>query len=247
MKRSRPTQERLLGDSLVQIVQTAELAAFQTGEIQLGPLPVIYLMGPDTLALWTEALTIPVASVIGDSQQVADLRDIKPPLPLKKSRLLWYLAGLALLLLIIAAIILVRRRKKELGIYSRPLPPPLDEFKQGLVQLEADRFPEQGEWGLYTLRLSWLVRRYMERRFRAPILEMTTSEIRRWSRGETLDMKLGSRLIQWLGIGDQIKFAGVVPTLAECGRMLEEGREIVFRIEETLPGDEEPAGEERED
>ncbi|MBU1948250.1 MAG: hypothetical protein KJ927_06030, partial [Candidatus Eisenbacteria bacterium] len=242
LRKGSAPKERNLGDSLTYYSQSVELAAFEPGHHRLGPLPVAYLLGADSLLLWSDTLAISIARVINDSQQVADLRDIKPPLPMKRSRLLWIVMGGVLLLAAAAAYYLLRRRRGQMGTLARPALPPLEEFDLGLVKLQADRFPEKGEWGLYTLRLSWLVRRYMERRYQKPILEMTTAEIRRWTRQEAFDLKLGNRLLNWLGVGDQIKFAGAVPTLAECGNLMNEGREIVHRIHESTLSDAESDG-----
>ncbi|MBD3335798.1 MAG: hypothetical protein GF355_09805 [Candidatus Eisenbacteria bacterium] len=218
-------------DSLDLWSQTAELAPFRTGEVTLGPLQVPVVQDGDTVRRRSDSLSITVASVLGDSLARADLRDIKPPVPLGGGRPWWHfaLAGSALLALAAALFLWLRRRRLRRA--AAPLPPPWEEFRRGLEELERARLPEQGQWGAHALLLSHLLRRYMERRFGAPVLEMTTFEVRRWIRGADFDLKLEARLLRWMERGDQIKFAGAVPTLSEAAALQEDARRLAADME----------------
>jgi hypothetical protein len=218
-----------LGDTLTLWRQVVTLVPFQVGSLQFGPLSIPVAAGEDTVLEMSNALQVRVASVMGDSA-AADLRDIKPPYSLGRAWWPFAVAAAAFVLALIAASLVWRRRRRDLA-GERPLPPPWEEFQQGLRELEARNLPEKGEWGVYTLDLSWIVRRYLERRFEAPVLKMTTMEIGRWVARADLHAKQESRLLRWLGRTDLIKFAGSVPTLGECGELREEARDLIGGVE----------------
>lgn len=218
-----------MGDSLTVWRQVVTLVPFQLGSLEVGPLAIPVVTAGDTVLKMSDALQVRVASVLGDSA-AADLRDIKPPYALGRAWWPFAVAAAAFLLALIAASLVWRRRRRDLA-QERPLPPPWEEFQQGLRDLEARNLPEKGEWGAYTLELGWVVRRYLERRFEAPVLKMTTMEIGRWVAQADLHAKQESRLLRWLGRTDLIKFAGSVPTLGECGELREEARDLVSGVE----------------
>lgn len=226
---SQDTRQSHPSDSLTALRQDVTLVPFQVGPLQVGPLTIPVVAGGDTLLYMSDTLLVQVASVLGDSA-AADLRDIKPPFPLSREWWPFAAAAAALLLALIVGGLLWRRNRAE-AKRERPLPPPWEEFKKGLAALEAKDLPGTGQWGKFTLRLSWLVRRYLERRFEAPVLEMTTLEIRGWVTDADLHAKQENRLLHWLSRTDLIKFAGSVPTLGECRELGDEARDLVSGLE----------------
>lgn len=214
--------------------QDAEIAAFATGAVRIGPLAIAVVASGDTVLHTSDTLAVRIASVLGDSLEMADLRDIKPPVALGRGRMPWVLAAAALVLLALVAAFLIWRRRRVRALAETPLPPPWEEFRDGHRALMNRDLPSSGAWGEYTLELGWLARRYLERRLDAPVLEMTTLQIRRWIGGVGLGPKAENRLVEWLNRSDLIKFAGSVPTLAECTQLGREVRDWVEQVETFL-------------
>jgi len=230
LRTAREPARRTVGDSMEVWTQEADLAPFATGSLAIGPLPIRIVLAQDTLVERSDVLAVEVASVLADSSEMADLRDIKPPIPLGSPRWPYAAAAAALLALAAVAAWMIRRRRKR-EAEGPPLLAPWEEFRRALEDLESRRLPETGDWGRYTLELGWTVRRYLERTFGEPVLEMTTGEVRGWLRGMDFSPVRESRMLRWLDRSDLIKFAKAVPTLGECRELMGEARDLVRDVE----------------
>jgi len=120
---------------------------------------------------------------------------------------------------------LMRRRS------AAPPPPPLPADQWALREierLEAERLPERGEVDGFFVRLSDVVRTYIERRFGIAAPEQTTQEFLR-AAGRHPDLAGGHErtLAQFLRTADMVKFAAQRPAGTECGRALDAMRGFV--------------------
>jgi hypothetical protein len=120
---------------------------------------------------------VTVASVLGDANESADIRDIAGPEAVPRDLRPWYVAGgaLAALTLLVLGWRWLRRRRRHA---ERAAPPrPAHEIAaEALRALRARRLPEAGEFKEFYSALSDIVRRYLEDRFRLRAPEMTTEE-----------------------------------------------------------------------
>lgn len=112
-----------------------------------------------------------------------------------------------------------------------PLPPPDEEFEDRLGELLAAKYPERGEMRLFTQELSWVLRRYLGRRWDQPAVEATRPEILRWLPQTDLAVGDQQQLAGWLARTDSIKFAGARPVLAETEELTDQARRIVEESE----------------
>jgi hypothetical protein len=228
LRRPPRLRRRRLGDGLTRWRWDLELAPFATGTLKVGPLAVAVASERETLRVLTDSLWLPVRSVLPESVALADLRDIKPPVGL--GRFPWLLAGAGLALAALVLFLLTRRRARE-ETAGEPALAPHEEFLRLLRQLEADGLPERGQWKAFALRLTWILRRYLERTTGARVLEMTTREIQAWLPETGWPERLRQVLLEELRFWDGIKFAGRIPTLGECGRSVERIRGLVGELE----------------
>jgi hypothetical protein len=165
---------------------------------------------------------VTVASVLGDANESANIRDIAGPEAVPRDLRPWYVAGgaLAALTLLVLGWRWLRRRRRHA---ERAAPPrPAHEIAaEALRALRARRLPEVGEFKEFYSALSDIVRRYLEDRFRVRAPEMTTEEfLAATARGATLERSHRALLGTFLGESDLVKFARFVPTLGDSERAM---------------------------
>lgn len=98
---------------------------------------------------------------------------------------------------------------------------------EALDRLERDELPAKGEVKVYYVRLSEIVRAYLERRYRFPALEMTSDEIRARIDALTLggDARVG--IDDFLAETDLVKFADFDPGDAATDTVMKLARGLV--------------------
>lgn len=175
-------------------------------------------LGPQTFLLaWslvkagkTETVLTPVVLNVEDPPKAsAELRDIKPPLAARGPLWPWLLAAAALA----AAAWLLSRRKPSA---ARPTAAePVDErpaeaiAEAALADLEASGLWAQGLHKEHALRLTEILRRYLEARFPLPATRLTTSELHRGLRTLELDRAVVALFKSLFDRADLVKFAKV--------------------------------------
>ena len=214
------------------VVSRLELrvAAFELGELAFPPLDVeVVDAAGEVTSLATEAAPVVIESVGRD--EGGDIRDIKGPLaiPFAVVTLLPWIA--ALLAVAAAAAWLYRRYRRR----SRPealvptLPPrPAHEVaREALDALEAAGLLERGEIKTYHIRLSDIVRVYVEGRFRVDAMEMTTGEVLDGLHRTDADRGAVADVRRVLDRCDLVKFAKLRPAIPECRELLPLARRVV--------------------
>lgn len=174
----------------------------------------------------------------------ADLRPLAPMASLRRFPWWFALGGALLVAGAIAALLWLRHRRRMRGDVAEPPPPPPGiEFAEALRALLARELPERGEMRLFTQELSWILRRYLGRRWERPALASTRPEIVAWLPTTGLCVRDQGEVALWLETTDRIKFAGHMPLLADVRALLEVARRIVDRTEAHFtppPAEEEP-------
>ncbi len=200
-----------------------QLIGWSPGEHDIDSPPVRYRAPGDELRdADGDPTRVVVASVLGDADATADIRDIKGPEPAPPNRLPWLvggglLAGLALL----AGIVRALRRRGRAPVPAAPPRPAHEVATEALHALRARRLPEAGEWKEFYSALSGIVRRYLEDRFAVRAPEMTTEEfLAATARGGALERTHRGLLGAFLAESDLVKFARHVPTLGDSERAL---------------------------
>ena len=184
--------------------------------------------------LVTREIQVPVRSLLPpDTDQVA-IKDIKPPysLPLNKVQL-FLLAGLALVLAVLVLFAFYFWTKKHGKKISPEIKPgPAEIARQELERLLAENLLAKGEIKLFHLRISDILRRYIENRFGVRAPEQTTEEflIKLSQAGSADNILLGSHealLADFLSQCDLVKFAKHEPSIIECEKTMKICREFI--------------------
>ncbi len=211
------------------------ITTFTTGEYVIPPLEIGYLTADSVEhSITSEPLTIMVESVIATAEDTTDIRGLKPQASVP-ANYLPYIIIVAVLLLLGGGIWYWRYRKlhpKPKEEEAEPPIPPWEEALSALSELESSDLLETARVKLYYLRLSEIVKRYLERRFRIAAVDMTTYEIKQNMRKARFDSWLYNRAANFLESADLVKFAKYIPSSEEIENDFSSARYIV---EETIP------------
>lgn len=227
--RVAPTQTR--GD-VGSSVARFSLTTFELGEVEL-PSFDVRVLHPDGReeVLATDGYGVEVVSV--GVEEGGDIREIRGPVTIPVGAL--GLLALAILLMLLGAAayaVIQRRRRSDAGEIVAPGPPPRPPHEVALEELdrlEASTLLEDGRIKDYHIRVSEILRRYVEERFRVPALEMTTWEVLGGLQSAGVDEGVRADLRRFLDQCDLVKFAKAKPDEAASRSALALGRDWVHR------------------
>lgn len=213
------------------------LAGFELGDLEI-PSFRIPLSGPEGAAdtLTTDPFGVGVVSVGLDES--GDIRDIKGPLSIARS---WWAAALWLALAAVLAVggFYAWRRRRSRPAIARPGPPPPPPRPhhvvalEALAELESSRLLDQGRVKEYHVRVSEIVRTYVEGQLEVPALEMTTGEVVDGLEGAALGAPLCDKFRSFLERCDLVKFAKLRPAGDDSRASLAMARDLVRRTSGT--------------
>ena len=210
---------------------TLVITSFELGELEL-PAIAVPATAPDgtSRTLLTDPFRIGVESVGLDES--GDLRDIKGPLSLARSwwvLLLW--VALAAVLAGGAAYYLYRRRRavpEPRPTVPRAPPRPFHEIAlEALRALEKSSLLERGQVKEYHVRISEIIRRYIEGQFEVPALELTTREVADGMRRAALGAPIIEAFRGFLARCDMVKFAKLRPVVEDSRELMGQAQELV--------------------
>ncbi len=215
------------------------LVTYTPGELQVPGPTVQYLAANgewQSLAAPDAAVQVESLLPAPDASPGAALRDIKPPVAVARdyTPLVWIAAAAAVL----GGLIwwLLRRRRRP-SVVRVPAPRPAHELAlEALTHLRDERLVEAGRHEVFYVRLSAIVREYVEARFRLRAPEMTSEEfLQAAQRNAQLGAPQRSLLGQFLGEADLVKFARHTPTANDAERAFEAARDFVHSTTPQVP------------
>ena len=229
---------RFDGDALV---ARYRLTTFASGSLTL-PSIVVALpaaAGPDPApstprSLASQPITIPIASFFNEWDEVpTHLRPLKAPVEALDESSRWpLLVGLSAVagLLLVAVALLLRRLLRP-----APAPPAHTIALRACDALAADGLAAAGRVHEFHVRLTDILRGYIEARFGIRAPERTTPEFLAEARAsDAFTEGQRTRLAELLTAADRVKFAGARPDSTTCAASLATTRAL---IEETIPTD----------
>jgi len=190
----------------------------------------------------TEAFSVRVHSLLarmaGADANSADILDIEGPWTPRQGKpygaLLW--TGLVLCACILVWQFRRKPRKEAVGSALESLPSPGERALADLKTLLAERLCEQGLFDRFCVRLSDIMRLYIEARFSCTVLSQTTEEFLTAAAGnELFDQVHKEMLDAFLRQCDEWKFAGLAARVESVQASCEDCRcFIVNTMEETV-------------
>ncbi len=206
------------------------VAAFELGELSFPSLELeVVDAGGGATVLATAAAAITIESVGRD--EGGDIRDIKGPLAIPFA-LVTLLPWLAALLAVAAAAAWFHRRyrrrtRPEAVVPAIPPRPAHEVALEALAALEAAGLLERGEIKTYHIRLSDILRAYIEGRFGVDAMEMTTGEVLDGLRRADASAGVVADVRQLLDHCDLVKFAKLRPAVPQCREQAPLARRVV--------------------
>ena len=219
-----------------------ELASYSAGTHTIPETVVRYRVGDGASdEARTQAITVTVRGLLPADWERQDIRPVKPLIPVHAARW-WLWGGLALLAGAVGA---WWRSRHQRRMDAPPVPPrpPHDIALDALARLREEDLPSRRRYEEYYVRLSGIIRAYIEARFGVRAPEMTTEEfLQAASNAAALSLNHRQLLQVFLERSDLVKFARYEPSQHEADEALEAAQRFV---QDTAPSLEPPAASPR--
>ena len=159
------------------------------------------------------------------------LRDIKPPLEVPQSLLLYFIGTAAILgLITLSAWFYLRKRPQPLPIAEDEtvdVPLPHEVAYEQLAAIETSDLLKRGDLETYHTQIAYVLREYIGARYRIPALTLTTTALRHAMLRAQIGTQCVERVQQLLVNCDRVKFATYQPELSEASARVADARWIV--------------------
>lgn len=232
--RSEGRPARGAGADLLQ----ATLVAWDAGPVEVPALEVTATLADGTEARLTlPAVTVELTSLVGDDMPLTELAsDIRGPVDIPTGRWAWWAVAGAAAVAALAFTWWLRSR----GAAPPPEPPlpPAEWARRELDRLDADDLPRRGDVDGFFVRLSAIVRTYIEGRFAIAAPDRTTQEfLREASAHPDLAGDRSRELGAFLRTADMVKFAAARPPEETCAAAMRAMRGFVDSTAPAADGD----------
>jgi hypothetical protein len=176
----------------------------------------------------TDPLELNVTSELGnEAPNLANLEPMVAPRPVPQSfAFSWLIALAALVLVAILVVVLLRRRKRRPVEARRQTPEEIAHA--ALARLLAENLPGRGLVKEFYLRLTGIVRQYVEDTTGIHAPEQTTEEFLRDMRSRAVFPRERSvRLAEFLEAADLVKYAGQQPEEGQIDQAIARAKEFI--------------------
>jgi len=217
------TDTTVISPGRVSLGRELIITVFDTGYFKIPSLNFVAIKGQIRDSLRTSPLSFEIISIKADST----IHDIKSNLraPVNLEEILYFIREnypviLLVLGLIVVFLFIVRYIRRKLGrgkIIEKEIshePPEVIALRE-LEKIREDKPWLHGRIKIYHIRLSEVLRRYIEGRFSIIALELTTDEILQALKSLVCQSSEIDRLAGILKLADLVKFAKAIPTEEE--------------------------------
>jgi hypothetical protein len=231
------TPARLLPGGKIALKREYVLEPMLSGDYTIPALKVRFTgKGGESHELETEPVSVKVLSLLPKDMQELEIKDIVGPQS-PPARIGWILLAAGALLLVGAGVVLGAlslSKRRRTGEEAARIPAHEIAF-DALERLAAGQLVEKGAWKEFYVRLTDILRRYIENRFGFHAPERTTEEfleeIRRDGQTGGFADALGparKRLLEeFFTHGDMVKFAAMVPRKEEVQAAFDSCRDFI--------------------
>ncbi len=235
-KYGQVTADTLLDDDNKPLtVWQYQLEPMRTGILTL-PVFLIDFELPDSQTVYqirTEEIEIKVASLIGDDPNDYKLAEISGPVALKRNILLIIIITAVSAALITLIIILAVKRARQKAINARLYRPAHEIALRKLMELEKQNLVSDDKVKQFYEKLSNILRRYIENRFRIKAPERTTEEfLSELKYTDLLSDDDKQSLENFLRHCDMVKFAKYNPGREQTEKSFVLARDFVERTKD---------------
>ncbi|MFC1666414.1 BatD family protein [Candidatus Omnitrophota bacterium] len=205
------------------------ITTFTTGEFIIPPVRIRYKDKEDNESgITSDEIKINVEAVKRGSNDKDDIRGLKAPVGIKERFPFWLFIVL-MLVFIVGGLIFVYFKNKR-SVEDAPVVPsrsPEEIAENRLKSLLDMRLVEKGMVKEYYIRLSDIVRNYIEDRYKIFALDKTTWEVCQEMKAEKIARSYVDKTRDFLDDSDLVKFAKYIPTQKEIEEACVKAKEIV--------------------
>ena len=202
-------------DSNVIVKQQLTLMTFDTGEVQVPSVGLIYARSfddPNRLMAYTDPINLYSTTITVDTTMA--YKPIVEPLaaPIQMKEVYpWLLGALLLVLLGLGIWLLLKCRKTRVdengNIVRGPVIPPYDKAVTDLENLRQQKLWQSGKVKEYFSSLTDIAREYIEGQFGVNAVEMTTDDILEEVKPLRFSQETYDKLKETMEVADLVKFA----------------------------------------
>lgn len=207
--------------------------AWDSGYVFIPKIPIPYSKGNQTGVASTNEIPL-LVSVPQIDTTLAPIKDIiREPQTFEDFIPIIALAlGLALA---IGLFFFFKNRKSQEIAVPKPkiILPPHEIALNKLTSLKSEKLWQQGEVKTYQSKLTYIVREYLENRFKVQALENTTDEILRALKNTDLSQDWEGKLREMLQMADLVKFAKAQPQAEFHDKMMSYAEDFVYKTKKT--------------
>ncbi len=206
-----------------------DLAVYKTGQFWIPQIPIRFIHADSTISeFMTDSLVVIIMSVAsGDS--LVDIRGLKPQIYFGSQFPWLYVIAAAVVLAGIFVWMWRRRKKSEAVGEAEPVDtrPPWVIADEAMRILRESGLLANGEFKLFYLKLTDILRAYIEPRFGVDALDRTTSELRKDLTQISLDGNYYDLLFELFDSADLVKFAKLRPEMSQAENDFQKGWQFV--------------------
>jgi len=218
------------GDSL-RISASIYLSVYQPGMVAIPGIEFKYKRKRSNRSVRTKPLMVNVSGMEIDTTK--GIVGLKPPIEVKRNLKEWlpFVIAFWLFWLILGGVLYCLFRKKkqhEDYIHRKEIIRPSHEIAlEGLNQLKAEKLPDTGQHKEYYVRLTDIIRTYVESRFDVPAMESTTDEIIAGLLKTDVNKKTVEKMEDIFNEADLAKFAKAKPDVTLCKKGMKDSFDFV--------------------
>ncbi len=160
--------------------------------------------------------------------QPHDIRPLKAAADIEVGLNMPLIILIVVLIILAAAIfIFIKKRKKTVERPQEPSEPPGNTAARELEELLAMNLIEEGRVKEYYIRISDIIRKFIESKLTIEALDKTTWELYQEMRSKKTDRKLADNIRDFLEECDRVKFAKYIPTKKETEKLTGRAKDII--------------------
>ncbi len=238
------TQPRLVEKNRTRISRSYVLEPFLSGDYKIPPMTVVFREKGNNDSPYheieTEEIVIKVTSLLPQDQKDLVIHDIKPPVDLSMSRMVWIWAGVvaAVLIIILPAAFFIAKYLWNKNNNVQAERPAHEHAYRALEALVREDLIGKGQIKLFYQRISRILRQYIELRFGLHAPEQTTEEfLAGIDKGNQLPEKYNPLLKNFLVHCDLVKFAEHQPTTEDIQKTFDSCKAFIAETKMADPAE----------
>jgi len=204
------------------------IATFTTGEFTIPGLKIKYKdLDKQEKEISSNEIKIKVESVKPGPNDKDDIRPLAGPAEIKGALPAWVFVVFILLIAGIAVFVYLKKKKEKEEKPALPPAPAEEIARDALSALKEAKLIEKGLIKEYYIRLSDIIRTYIENKYRIFAMDRTTWELFQEMRSKRIERSHVDKINYFFEDCDMVKFAKYTPIQKEIEEAYKKAEEIV--------------------